>query len=266
MNNENFEEYFQQIYRDKEDPWGMKRSNQRRRLQFYIDCIKKVHPKKIRRGLEIACGDGLLAKELLKCTEKLDVADKYPEMIEKAKENLKEEKRIQSYIINKLPNLNFRKKYDAVFCIEAIYYLKKEEEQKFYNNIHKIIRKKGLLVITSETGRAKYDKKNFEKVASFSRNKELFGFTDKIYAINLRIKVLLDIIENKNYLKDSKNKKIQIARKIRRVLSIIRSLLMISYLINKKTYESKTIESIFYYLGRMSGKKIKDELIIYRRK
>lgn len=120
-------------------------------VEFLSELISKYNsaPKKEISILETACGTGTVAKEFQKLWYDITGLDISEKMLEKAKENLSEEK----LILADMTNFDLQKKFDVILCNynSICHLLTWQDWQKFFEMSQKHLDENGLLIFDINT-------------------------------------------------------------------------------------------------------------------
>ena len=121
--------------------------------------LKKFLSKSPKNLLDLACGTGLFAKEILNIypeinMEGIDISKK---ILQKAKEK-KIYKKLYCFNFDK--NMKVKKNYDLISCIGAMTYTK--DPKKLLTNIYKFTKKDGYFIFTHRTDL--WEKQNYSKL------------------------------------------------------------------------------------------------------
>ncbi|MBW2996327.1 class I SAM-dependent methyltransferase [Candidatus Woesearchaeota archaeon] len=126
-------------------------------LDIVITLLKKYNSKNI---LDLGCGDGRGTKELshfFKRVEGVDYSERAISFAKAFSPNINFKVIDFSKEINEY-NLNF----DSVVCIEVIEHIKSDILKMFIRNISKVLKKKGIVIITTPTFKMRLPKKHYQ--------------------------------------------------------------------------------------------------------
>ncbi len=108
-------------------------------IEKTFDLIKRQNPC----VLEIGCGDGRDAQEILKMTDCYDGFDISKEMIKLAKQkNI-----LGNFFVADVEKYNFKKQYDIIFSFASLLHSDKEQMQKILIRYAKALKKDGVFFI-----------------------------------------------------------------------------------------------------------------------
>ncbi|RKW22233.1 class I SAM-dependent methyltransferase [Candidatus Gracilibacteria bacterium] len=139
-----FLDYYDQIVRGINSPIDEE-------TDFLENEVIKVYNPEAKDVLEVACGTGIVAKELIKLGYNYTGLDINEKMLEKAKQNLKNlEKRL---ILGDMTNFNLNQKFDIVLCNynSICHLLDWKSWQDFFEMAEKHLKKGGILVFDINT-------------------------------------------------------------------------------------------------------------------
>lgn len=240
------------LYSNKniKDPWGQLRSLQKLRRENYVKNLKIVFPhEKFENALDLACGAGYLSQELSIFCSNLTLSDFYQEVLEICKINTKNR---FEYKKNKLPEINFNKKFDIIFAIEVLYYLDEDEQRIFFCNVTSIMHRNSYLVITINEEHFLKINKMFQIVSSFVRYVPILDLPDLFYQIEKYYELSVDIIFRRKDINVSKlhevNENLKIIRKYRYLLLPTLFFLPFKF-ICPFLYKSDFLAHFFYNIG-----------------
>jgi ubiquinone/menaquinone biosynthesis C-methylase UbiE len=150
-----FEYQFSDIENEKtEDRWGHQwRGSQKFRYDLYIRMLKTLLPaKKSIKVLDIGCGLGDLTKMVWSLDPKNDITgiDISENAINRiSKMNEKEGLRDLKFRVGSLPSLKFKDhSFNLVLCLEVLYYLNEEDRKISLEEINRIIKPGGYLLLS----------------------------------------------------------------------------------------------------------------------
>lgn len=120
-----------------------------KRLSFVFARYKFVGKmlEGFRNVLEIGCGDGFPSQIVAQSVQNLDLSDFDPFFINEAKQNISKRKNIQDVIHHDLLEMEFQKKYDAIYLLDVLEHIDPENEQIFLNNLCKSLNPNGVAII-----------------------------------------------------------------------------------------------------------------------
>lgn len=119
-----------------------------------LSYIKKENPK----VLEIGCGNGRDAKEIIKFTSDYLGMDISSEFIKIAKKQVPE----GNFEIGDIDNYIFPEKIDIIFSFASLLHTDKASFQEILVRAHKALNKKGIFYISLKYGDYREDIKNYE--------------------------------------------------------------------------------------------------------
>lgn len=137
-------------------------------LTKFVDCFVgggTINPK----ILELGCGVGYDSKYLAELGAKVTGIDLSEKLINIAKENVDNCKFFVGDITEPLEKLG---KFDGVLCLATIMHVNIEKMKKTFENISKVLKEGGLLLVSAFDGNEKNIKKSLVKVGkeSFDQN------------------------------------------------------------------------------------------------
>lgn len=115
------------------------------RHRYILDLIKREIIKGKTKVLDIGCGSGIMAKDLLKLGCEVWAADISDDMLKATKKTVGENKKIH-YSIQDIENLIFKQKFDIVIASGVIEYL--QEDMLWIQSIKKILNTNGILIVS----------------------------------------------------------------------------------------------------------------------
>lgn len=245
-------DYFRKVYRsDAEDPWGMRRASQIRRKTEYLKNLKDFFGTRIfTRGIDLACGDGNITKEISNMVERMDIADAFKEMLSIAKKTV--DSRVLGSVFNyELPALPVQEEYDIIFALEVLYYLSDENRKNAISNIRELMTKSSWLILTLSLKDYNNTNTFMKAVKVYPRYKEFLGFTDKAYKLAWKLDILQKAILVGVF--DSKNMIMTRLVKIRYLLIPLVLIIVPIKLVCTYICRSVRIESFFYSIGKLIG-------------
>jgi len=141
-------EYFDQLYRNSNEPWGISyRASQKHRYINYIEILKK-YSDNCRSVLDIGCSQGqftILLKELASEITAIDICDT---AIQRAKENFKGYRNIR-FEVGDLKSLKYNNgSFDLITALEVLYYLENKEQNIALEEVKRVLRSGGYLLIS----------------------------------------------------------------------------------------------------------------------
>jgi len=110
----------------------------------YKFCAKMLTNKS--HVLEVGCGDGFGLSVVLQNVDSIHAVDFDPLFIENAKE-LNAERSSVTFEVLDLTKQSLKNKYDAVFSLDVIEHISRDEEETFMNNICSAIVPEGVCII-----------------------------------------------------------------------------------------------------------------------
>ena len=227
--------------KDNDDPWGQRRGIQKLRRKFYLNSLQTYFNNRIfNKGLDIACGSGLLSGNLSKFVKDFTLSDYSHKTLELSRKNTDNK---YHYKLNTLPKVCFEDLFDIVFLIEALYYLHDEEIRFFFENVKKILKNNSYLIITLEEDRLDMDKSEFVIKKVFVRYKPLFSISEIFYYMD-------------RYINKKKGGRVGISKFLIELVSKI----------NKTVYESVSLAKVELKLGELFKVKHPRKLFILQLK
>jgi 2-polyprenyl-3-methyl-5-hydroxy-6-metoxy-1,4-benzoquinol methylase len=115
------------------------------RHRYILELIKREVIKGKTRVLDIGCGSGIMAKDLLNLGCNLWAADISQDMLNATKKTVGENKNIK-YSIQDIENLKFKEKFDVVIASGVIEYLR--EDKLWIESIKNILKPNGILIVS----------------------------------------------------------------------------------------------------------------------
>lgn len=157
-------------YNNTAGDWSQEYFNEKNKdiLTKFIDCFVgggTINPK----ILELGCGAGYDAKYLLDLGAKVVGVDLSEKLINVAKENVDGGKFFVGDISEPLEKLG---KFDGALCLATIMHIDIEKMKHTFENISKVLKEGGLLLISAYDGNSKDIKKSLVKVGkdTFDQN------------------------------------------------------------------------------------------------
>jgi predicted TPR repeat methyltransferase len=126
------------------------------RLSIWIDLFKKYMPTKS-NVIELGCGPGLMAKEILNMGNHLDAIDGSPMMINKAKEEIGNQQNVQfieSYITVDFLRKFDNEKYDHAVSSSVLEYIKEFDEIML--QVNRILKPGGTFIFSIPNSQSLY--------------------------------------------------------------------------------------------------------------
>lgn len=138
----NFLQYYDDIVRGLNSPIEDE-------VEFLVEDVIKEHKPETKNILELACGTGVVAKELISKGYNLTGLDISEEMLAKAKQNLPK----NELVLGDMTDVDLGKTYDAVLCNynSICHLLTWDKWQGFFDTAAKHLEKDGLLVFDINT-------------------------------------------------------------------------------------------------------------------
>jgi len=143
------------------------------KMEIFVDGSKKEY-----KILEIGCGTGIFSKKILKRfpNSKVDLLDISSNMLDKAKEKLGEEERI-NYILDDIESHVKEEKYDIIFSNATFQWI--EDQENLFRHLHSILEYGGKIVFSTFGKRTYCElKESFEKLeGSFCFSQDFIATT-----------------------------------------------------------------------------------------
>ena len=111
--------YFEQLYSDDEDPWGLATSEYERRK--YATTIDALEGRRYGSGLEVGCSIGTLSERLAMCCDTLLAVDVAPSAVARARRRLAHGDGV-TVQLRSLPEETPEGPFDLIVCSEVLYY------------------------------------------------------------------------------------------------------------------------------------------------
>lgn len=113
------------------------------KIEIFVDGSKKNY-----KILEIGCGTGIFSEKILRRfpNSKIDLLDISPGMLEKAKEKLGEEERL-NYILNDIEKHKPKEKYDIIFSNATFQWINNQEN--LFRHLYSILDFRGKVVFST---------------------------------------------------------------------------------------------------------------------
>ena len=154
------EEWYNHLAKVYDELYG---EEQEKKLKIIIEKIKG----KYKKCMDAGCGTGISTKYLLNICDEIVAIDISENMIEKAKEKIKDNK--VKFIKKDLKEIDYNGEFDLIFCITVLQ--DDPEPEKILMKLKKALKKDGILVL-SILNRGKRDWESLIK--------KYFGIKEKI--------------------------------------------------------------------------------------
>ena len=135
--------YFEELYREREDPWDLATSDYER--DKYAATIEALDGRRYARGLEVGCSIGTLSALLAGSCDDLLAVDCAPTAVARARERLaglpgvRVERRC-------LPEEMPEGEFDLIVCSEVLYYLSPDLLREALERLRRALRPGGSLL------------------------------------------------------------------------------------------------------------------------
>jgi SAM-dependent methyltransferase len=124
------------------------KSQTRREVGFLTWSFSKFSDRRVKKVLDLACGTGRLALALAEKGYDVTGIDRFATTLARARENAERRSLQLELVQTPLQEINVEGPFDAVYCVQALYYLSNEDElSTALTKIHSLIRPGGILVI-----------------------------------------------------------------------------------------------------------------------
>lgn len=145
--------------RYEEDPWGLHwRGTERLRHEYVIKVLKRFlvkKPSEKLHALDVGCSHGDFSAQLRNIVSKVTAVDVSPTAVERAAYRHKHPG--LEFLAETVPGSDLpRSSYDLIACLEMLYYLEKDDQKIFMEEVVQLLRPDGLVVVASLVGDEPY--------------------------------------------------------------------------------------------------------------
>lgn len=124
------------------------KSQTKREVGFLTWSFSTFADRKVKKVLDLACGTGRLALALAAKGYDVTGIDRFPATLKRARENAEKRSLQLKLVQTSLQEVNVEGSFDAVYCVQALYYLSNENELSgALTKIESLIRPGGILII-----------------------------------------------------------------------------------------------------------------------